>query len=184
VHRRQPLDHAAGVARLQMNARARWLPIESTTLTELAELPVVIAIVAAMLAVGVHSFARARQHAHVMETMTLVSGAKVAMVEYLAVTGTWPSSNEQAGYFDRSSEHSVWLSSVTIRPAGAVDFVFSARDDELSGKVLSFRAWSSADGSPIAWVCGRGAAASLVTASADRTTLRDDQLPSPCVAPL
>jgi hypothetical protein len=160
------------------------MQLEWPTLTPIVELPICLAVMAAMTSVGADSFVRARQHVHVLEALAFMTGPKIAIAEYHAVAGVWPDSNGQAGYFDRSPENKGWLESVTIRPGGAVDFRFSDRVSDLAGKVLTISAWQGSTNaeSPIAWACGRAHAASLSAASADHTTLGDDELPSPCVA--
>jgi hypothetical protein len=94
----------------------RWPQFENVTLTALLELPVCLAIMGGMIAVGAHSFFRALQHVDVMEAVFLMTGPKYAMMEYRAVRGVWPASNEEAAYDPRLAKGGR-LSSVVIQYA-------------------------------------------------------------------
>jgi hypothetical protein len=164
-----------------MDAPVRWLQIEWPTATTMLELPIYLAIMGAMALVATHSFVHVQQRLNVLEAVLVVTGPKVASMEYHAVTGAWPASNEQAGYSPGSLVKMGRLQSVLIREGGAVDFMFSSRAGDLAGKVMSVRAWQGSDaGLPAAWRCGHASASPLVAAPGDRTTLTDDELPSPC----
>src|SRR2546430_17447245 len=71
--------------------------------------------------------------------------------------------------------------SVQIREGGAIDFAFGR--GALKPKVLSIRAWEGlSPGLPIEWTCGHALSLRGTTATADQTTLSDENLPSPCRA--
>jgi type IV pilus assembly protein PilA len=164
-----------------MDTRVRWLRIAWPTTTTMLELPVCLAIMGAMALVAAHSFARMPQHLQVLEAVSLLTGPRVASMEYRAVTWAWPVSNEQAGYSAGSLFKQGRLPSILIREGGAVDFAFSGSAGDLAGKIMSVRAWEGSDaGLPAVWRCGRASAAPLAAAALDRTTLSDDELPSPC----
>ena len=164
-----------------MDARVRWLQIDWPTTTTMLELPIYLAIMGAMALVATHGFVRVQQRLHVLEAVFIVTGPRVGSMEYRAVTGAWPASNEQAGYSAGSLVKGGRLHSVLIREGGAVDFIFSSRAGGLAGKVMSVRAWEGPDaGLPAAWRCGHASVPPLVAATVDRTTLSDDELPSPC----
>jgi pilin len=161
-----------------MDTRVRWLQIRWPTSTTMLELPICLSVIGAMTLVAFHSFVRAQQHLQVLEAVSMAAGPAVKMMEYRAVTGTWPSSNEQSAYLDASMGR---LQSVLIRQGGAVDLTFSSRAGDLAGKVISFRAWEGTDaGLPLAWSCGHADVPLLLTAAADRTTLKDGELSSSC----
>src|SRR5579859_3394454 len=164
-----------------MDARVRWLQVEWPTATTMLELPIYLAIMGAMALVATRNFVHVQQRLHVLDAVSVLAGAKVASMEYHAVTGAWPTSNEQAGYSARSLMIQGRLQSVLIREGGAVDFMFSSGVGGLAGKIISVRAWEGSDaGLPAAWRCGHARVPPLVAASVDRTTLSDDELPSPC----
>jgi type II secretory pathway pseudopilin PulG len=164
-----------------MDAHVRWLQIEWPTATTMLELPICLAIMGAMALVAARSFVHVQQGLNELETVSLQSGAMVASMEYHAVTGAWPESNQQAGYSFGSLVTTGRVQSIRIREGGAVDFMFSARTGDLAGNIISVRAWSGPSaGLPAAWRCGHAGVPPLVAAALDRTTLSDDELPSPC----
>jgi type II secretory pathway pseudopilin PulG len=151
--------------------------------TAMLELAVCLAVMGIMIAVGVRSLVRAEQHLRILEAVFFMAAPKYAMMEYRAVHGVWPASNDAAAYDLRLANYAR-LSSVTIRPGGAADFVFSNRIPALANKRLTIRAGqaSAASNLPSVWLCGHADAMPPVTASDDRTTIKDDELPSPCRA--
>ena len=164
-----------------MDARIRWMQVAWPTTTTMLELPICLAIMGAMALVATHSFVLLQQRLYVLEVVSIITGPKTAMMEYHAITGNWPVSNEQAGYSAESVMREGRLRSVLIREGGAVDITFSSRAGDSVGKVLSVRAWQGPTPDlPAAWHCGRASVTSLTAAAADQTTLGDDELPSLC----
>lgn len=164
-----------------MDARARWLQVRWPTTTTMLELPICLGIIGAMTLVGAHSFIRVQQHLHGLAAAWMAGGPTVSMMEYRAVTGVWPASNEQAGYSSGSFMKGGRLESALIRDGGAVDLTFSSRAGDVAGKVLTFRAWEGGDaGLPVAWSCGHAGASPLAATTVDRTTLSEDELSSTC----
>jgi type IV pilus assembly protein PilA len=157
-----------------MDVRLRWSQLTNPTPTAMLELLVCLCVMGAMIGVAARGMQRVQQRLYVMEAVSLMTGPKIAMMEYRAVTGIWPTQAEDAKGSLRSAE-------TTLR-AGAVDYTFSDRVKEIAGKVLTIRAWQGpgAVDLPIAWLCGRARAAPMAAASDDRTSLGDDELPSPC----
>jgi hypothetical protein len=163
-----------------MDARVRWLQVGWPTTTTMLELPISLGVIGAMALVAAHSFVRMQQHLHVLEAVSIAGGATVRMMEYRAVTGDWPASNEQAAN-SASLMQGGRLGSVLIRDGGAVDMTFSSRAGDVAGKVLTFRAWEEGDaGLPVAWSCGHAGVPPLATTTEDRTTLTEDELSSIC----
>lgn len=149
------------------------------------EIPVYLLVLGAMGLVGVFGYVRAQRHLNAMEAVLLMAGPRTTMMEYRAVTGVWPASNSQTGFSDatfRTGDRELYrVNSVRIREAGAVDFGFSR--GALKGKVLTIRAWGQASpGLPVQWLCGHATSLPGATAAADRTTLSNEDLPSPCRA--
>jgi Pilin (bacterial filament) len=165
-----------------MDARIRWQRLGWPTSTTMLELPICLTVMGAMALVATHSFARVRQHLLVLEAVSLVSGPRTAMMEYHAVVGAWPVSNDQAGYSASSLVATSRLRSVQIREGGSVDVTFSRRaGTNLDGQVLTVRAWQgTASDLPASWRCGRSGAPALAATALDHTTLANNELPSPC----
>ena len=147
------------------------------------ELPIYLLVVGTMGIVAVFGYVYAQRHLRVLEAISLIAGPRTTMMEYRAVTGTWPTSNRQAAFSDAmftTGQRDLYrVNSVQIREAGAVDFGFS--QGALKGKVLTIRAWERPGaGLPVGWLCGHAPSLPATTAAADRTTLSNEDLPSPC----
>jgi hypothetical protein len=164
-----------------MESRIRWMQVEWPSTTTMLELPICLAVMGAMALVATQSFVRLQRHLYALEAVSIVTGLKTDMMEYHAVSGTWPTSNEQAGYSTESLMKTGRLSLVQIREGGAVDVTFSGRAGDAAGKVLSVRAWQGpSSDQPVAWRCGHASVALMDVAAADQTTLSDNEIPSPC----
>ena len=164
-----------------MDAPARWLRVEWPMTTMMLELLLASSIAGAMVLVAIQSNRHLQQRVQMLDGLSLGAGPKVAMMEYRAMTGMWPLSNEAAGYIAAPARGQGRVRSMSIRANGAVDITFSNYAAEMEGKILTLRAWQGLDpGLPVAWSCGRSSAAPLTPHATDRTTLRDDQLLSPC----
>jgi hypothetical protein len=167
----------------EMNTRIRWLRTEWPTSTTMLEIPIYLLVLGAMSLVSVFSYVDAQRHLHVMEALSVMTGPRVTLMEYRAVTGTWPASNSQAGFSDTmfkgNGSDLYRVNSVQIREGGAIDFKFSR--GALKGKVVSIRASDQpSPGLPVKWTCGHALTLPGTTAAADQTTVTYNDLPSPC----
>jgi len=165
-----------------MNTRIRWLRTEWPTSTTMLEIPIYLLVVSAMGLVSVHSYVYAQRHLHVMEALSVMTGPRVTMMEYRAVTGVWPTSNSQAAFSDamfKGNDRDLYrVNSVQIREGGAIDVKFSR--GALKEKVVSIRASDQpSPGLPVEWTCGHALTLPGTTAAADQTTITDNDLPSP-----
>ena len=180
---REVLDNRMMERADSRDPRVRWSRLNGPAPTAMLELLICLGVMGAMIGVVLQGMHRIQQRLYVLEAISLMSGAKIEMMEYRAATGIWPTSDERAPFSPPSTEESPMRTTGTIRADGAVDYRFSARAGDIAGKVLTIRAWQGARADlPIAWPCGRARVTPLVPASADRTTLSDDELPSPCRA--
>jgi hypothetical protein len=163
-----------------MNVRERWLRLGRQAPTTLLELAVCLCIFVAMTGVAAHTVGRVEQHLRGLEAIAMMSAAKIAMTETHAVTGEWQTPNEPAQKIERGSR----LGVTGMREGGAIDYEFPDQAGDLSGRVLTLRAWQGpgAGETPVAWLCGHASAMAMTAASEDRTTLSDVELPSPCRA--
>jgi type II secretory pathway pseudopilin PulG len=168
-----------------MDARVRWLRASWPTSTTLLEMPVYFIVVGLMSAVAVVSYVYAQRHLRVMEAMSLASAAETMAMEYRAVTGEWPDSNEQAGSSARrlgSQKDDYQEDSVALRHGGAIDVVIGR--ESLRGGIVSMRAWTTATaGTPVAWMCGRAVSPIGAATAPDRTTVSGENMLSTCRAP-
>ena len=67
----------------------------------LIELMIVVAIIGILAAIAIPAYQDYTIRAQISEGLTLSSGAKVAMSEYLMNHGAWPADNTTAGLADR-----------------------------------------------------------------------------------
>jgi len=149
------------------------------------EIPIYLLVVGAMGLVAVYSYVYAQRHLHVLEALSVMTGPRVTMMEYRAVTGTWPTSNHQAGFSDamfKENDRDLYrVNSVQIREGGAIDVKFSR--GALKEKVVSIRASEQpSPGLPVEWTCAHARTLPGTMAATDRTTIFDNDLPSPCRA--
>jgi type IV pilus assembly protein PilA len=165
-----------------MDVRESWLQIQEPTPTMMLELLICLVVAGVMIMATARTTRGIWQHVYVVEAISVMSGPRVAMMEYYAVTGVWPTSNEQAAFSAPETIKGGRLGAEEIRDGG-VDFAFSERANTLAGKIVTIRAWqgSGAGDLPVTWLCGHARAAPTLNAlSDDRTTLADGELPSPC----
>jgi len=140
----------------------------------------VVCIIGAMGVIAGRSGRVALQHVRALDVIALSSSAKVALMEYHAVSGGWPDTNEQAPFTrdylsvrDRSVQ-------ARIRPGGAIDYRLQMRN---GAQTVTIRTATNPheDGLPVMWICGHARQEPLRALAADATTLSDAQLPSPCI---
>lgn len=156
-----------------MDVRVRGLLLEKAAPSFMLELLVCLLVMGTVTLAATRGIPRIFQRLYVMETVSLSSAPTIDMMEYRAVTGEWPSLNTRV-----SGDAGV------IREGGAVDYAISARAGDVAGKIVTFRAWQlpGAADLPVVWLCGHAGTTPMTAAGVDRTTLIDNELPSPCRA--
>jgi len=80
----------------------------------LIELMIVVAIIAILAAIAIPAYQNYLIRAQVAEGMTLASGAKVAIWDFVSETGQFPSSNTSANLATPASIKGNYVSSVTV----------------------------------------------------------------------
>ena len=83
----------------------------------LIEMMIVVAIIGILSAIGVPAYLSYSARAQVMEGLSLAGGWKVAIVEYYAENGTWPSLPTD---LNATPSAGVYASSVTVAPGGVI----------------------------------------------------------------
>jgi type IV pilus assembly protein PilA len=153
----------------------------------LIELMIVVAIIGILAAIAIPAYQNYTIRAQVSEGATLADGVKVAMADYFANKGTWPTAIVGAGATSLGFGGAVsgnYVASVsTGASTGDVNVLYGNRANvAIVGKVLSIYAALSPN-QDIVWICGKqglpGAAVSVGGAAAT-TTVAPQYLPRSC----
>lgn len=89
----------------------------------------------------------------VKEALALADGMKVAVAEYVATRGVFPSDNGQAGLPDSSLIRGKFVTSATVH-GGQIEFKFGGdADASLRGKHLLMVGKLIKEGSGVEWTC-------------------------------
>ncbi|MYL24436.1 prepilin-type N-terminal cleavage/methylation domain-containing protein [Halomonas alkaliantarctica] len=131
----------------------------------LIELMIVVAIIGVLASIAVPQYQTYVARAQMSEAMSLASGAKTAMAERYAMTGSWPADNSEAGLAGETSISGEFVSQVLVKndggqggndPSGTGEVEVSFKTDgvasPLSNKKVLFAGQASGNGS-ITWTC-------------------------------
>ncbi|MDE1962323.1 MAG: pilin [Xanthomonadaceae bacterium] len=131
----------------------------------LIELMIVVAIIAILAAVAIPAYQDYVIRAQVTEALTLSSGAKASVWDYVSNHGTLPADNHEAGLVSASSITGNYVSRVTVLNGKILaDFGGPKANSHLSGTLILSPVVSVGS---IAWTCsGSG--------------IRQQYLPSSC----
>ncbi|MBT2143286.1 MULTISPECIES: pilin [unclassified Rhodanobacter] len=133
----------------------------------LIELMIVVAIIAILAAIAIPAYQDYLIRAQVTEGMSLASGAKSAVWDFVSNTGRLPATNQSAGLAKSTLITGSYVSSVDLAPAGQITVAFKAPRANLSiqNQVLILSAVTHAGS--ITWTC-------------TPSTLDNKYLPSSC----
>ncbi len=134
----------------------------------LIELMIVVAIIGILSAVAYPSYQSYTRRAHVSEGLGLAQGAKVAVSEFYATQGQWPTTNAQAGVGTISGNA---VLSVEIGANGVIVIAYDTEVDDATANQLKLTPTDS-NGS-IQWECTAGDAG-------DQKSVKAIYLPSSC----
>lgn len=134
----------------------------------LIELMIVVAIIAILAAIALPAYQDYVARSQVSDAMSLTSGTKVAVAEYYADRGTWPTDNTQAGVSPATSITGKYVRQVQVGTAGAITATMKA-SGSASSKIAggTFILVPTDNGGSITWTCNTG-------------SIDDKYLPSSC----
>ncbi|MBU6246441.1 MAG: pilin [Xanthomonadaceae bacterium] len=111
-----------------------------------------IAVVAILAAIAVPAYQDYVIRSQVGEGMILADPAKVAVAEFHARRGRWPSGNAAAGLAAPESLHGRYVQSVTVQDDGRIEVRYAAgANAKIAGRTLELTPSAGTQG--ITWSC-------------------------------
>ena len=136
----------------------------------LIELMIVVAIIAILAAIALPAYQDYLVRSQVSEGLSLTSGAKSAVAETYANTGTWPTTNTEAGLEAAANIKGKYVTDVTVGAAGIITATFgNDANTKIATKTLVLTPTDN-NGS-ISWTCANG------------TSVDQKYLPTSCRTP-
>jgi len=154
----------------------------------LIELMIVVAIIGILAAIAIPAYQDYTIRSQVTEAATLAGGVKVAMADYFAQNGTWPTvlGVNATGLNFTGAVTGQYVSATTTTGVGDINMTFgnraNAKITAAGTNVMSIYAATSAN-DDIVWICGKQALPTGATTAggvAATTTLVTKYLPRSC----
>ena len=120
----------------------------------LIELMIVVAIIAILAAIAIPAYQDYLIRAQVTEGMTLASGAKAAVWDFVSNTGRYPPNNQSAGLSNAASITGSYVSSVDVTK-GVIKVLYNGpKANSRITSISKYLVLSPTDmGGSIAWTC-------------------------------
>jgi type IV pilus assembly protein PilA len=146
----------------------------------LIELMIVVAIIGILAAIALPAYQDYTIRSQVSEGPTLSEGVKLAVAEFYANNGSWPTDNAAIGY--TSTVSGSYVTDIS-NAAGVVAITYGGNKahNNINGAVLTLVAGVNENGD-IAWQCGTNTSlpAGFTMAGTQATTVNAKYLPSSC----
>ena len=148
----------------------------------LIELMIVVAIIGILAAIAIPAYQNYTIRAQVTEGLTLAGGWKVAVAEFYAQNGTFPTTAQMtaAGQIPSTGKYVTSVAST----AGAILITYGGQANaaNLLGKTLALNAATNTN-KDIIWICGTAAIPGTATiVGAGATSVAAQYLPTTCHA--
>ncbi len=150
----------------------------------LIELMIVIAIIGILAAIAIPAYQDYTIRAQASEGLTLSSSVRVAITDYYAQNGTWPTAMTGGGtalnYVAKPSGN--YVTAVDTAGGGITVTYGGKANAALTGKTLGLIAYTSSAGD-IGWTCGNNAtlpAGATSSGGTGPTTVLNKYLPKNC----
>jgi Tfp pilus assembly protein PilE/cellulose biosynthesis protein BcsQ len=110
-------------------------------------LAIVVASVVTLASISIPAYRDYSTRAQVSEGANLAAAVKAGVAEYYATNNKAPASNEDVGLGKPTAINSKYVSAVSVEQLGTIRVLFGGdADEELQGKALQFKPWSSENG--------------------------------------
>ncbi|WP_395117128.1 pilin [Rhodanobacter sp. FW102-FHT14D06] len=118
----------------------------------LIELMIVVAIIAILAAIAIPAYQDYLVRAQVTEGLSLASGAKSAVWDYVSNKGEYPPNNQSAGLAPKSDIHGSYVSSVDVTD-GAITVAFQGAKANTAIRSAVLVLSPTTVGGSILWTC-------------------------------